>query len=390
MQYEPPYGTTGNTSYVNGNPATGQQGSIPPAAAIQNPMTEIVNAITNSGFTPSDGDLEQLSRALRQGNNYLVATGTANNYSVTSNLPLDTYRQGLTLRVQIPISNTGDSFINVDGLGPRHIINTSGTNLASGQMAAGGIVELTDDGTEFQLVNGSVSGSTGPTGATGATGPAGPSSPTRILYLAPGSGNITVAGSGETRAKVKGWGGGGGGGGSFGVNSGGAGGGGGGYFECLVTGLTATQVIPWTVGSGGNGGTGAPTGGSNGGGTTFGTYATANGGGGGGGGTSGPSVGGGGGGTGSLAGGVNGFTVQGGPGGAAAEVVVQPGSVTGIYAGAGGASFGASVSQPALSTQLVPTVGFAGNPFGGGGQGGGWGAGGAVGAEGFLIVEMLP
>ena len=390
MQYEPPYGTAGNTPYVNGNPATGQQGSIPPAAAIQNPQTEIVNAISNSGFTPSDADLQQLSRAIRQGNNYLVASGTANNYAVTSDLPLDEYRAGLTLRVLIPISNTGDSYINVDGLGQRHIINTNGTNLASGQMAAAGIVELTDDGTEYQLVNGSVSGATGPAGATGPTGPAGPSSPTRLLYFGPGSGNLTVASSGETRAKVRGWGGGGGGGGSYGVGSGGAGGGGGGYFEIYVTGLTASQSIAWSVGGPGAGGNASPTGGGNGGGTVFGAYATANGGGGGGAGSSTFSLAPGAGGTYSIESGVAGFGIVGGGGGSAAEISVPTGDGIGIYAGAGGAAFGTSVTQPGLSTQSVANIGFPGNAFGGGGEGGGWGAQGASGAEGFLIVEMLP
>ena len=65
MKYQNPYGTTGtNIPYINGNPATGVEGSIPPAAAIQYPMTEIVNVITNAGLTPSDSDLQQLWEAI--------------------------------------------------------------------------------------------------------------------------------------------------------------------------------------------------------------------------------------------------------------------------------------------------------------------------------------
>lgn len=393
MQYENPYGVFSPypAPYINGNPATGVAGSIPDAAVFQNPQTEIVNAITLSGFTPTDNDLFQLSRAIRQGNNYEVASGTANNYAVTTNLQLAGYEAGLTIRVQIPITNTGDSYINIDGLGLRHIINTNGTILAAGQLVASGIAELVDDGTELQLVNGSGGGATGPAGATGAAGPAGPGSPVRILYEGPGtSGTLTVASSGETRAKVRGWAGGGGGGGSFGANSGGAGGGGGGFFEILVTGLTPSQTISWSVGSGGAAGNASPTGGGNGGGTVFGIYATANGGGGGGPGNGTFSVAPGFGGTVALGGGAVGLTVTGYGGGAAALINVPAGSGYGIYAGVGGGTFGTSTTGPGLSDSVQGNTGLPGNSPGGGAMGGGWGAAGAAGGGGFLIIEMLP
>ena len=47
MQYNGPFDqpTNPNASYVNGNPATGTQGSIPPAASIEFDQREIVNVI---------------------------------------------------------------------------------------------------------------------------------------------------------------------------------------------------------------------------------------------------------------------------------------------------------------------------------------------------------
>lgn len=67
MEYVPPInGDTGNPDrpYINANPGTGIQGSIPPAAAIEHPMREIVNAITAAGLTPDPNDLTQLGQII--------------------------------------------------------------------------------------------------------------------------------------------------------------------------------------------------------------------------------------------------------------------------------------------------------------------------------------
>lgn len=158
MKYEQPFGITDpNASYINGNPSTGVQGSIPPAAAFEFPMREIVAMITNSGFTPSDNDLAQLSRALRQGNNFgLAATvgGNANVLTLTNAaLPLDTYRNGLTLRVQIPSANTGPVTINVDNLGAINILRNNGAQLSAGDLPANSVVEIIYVNGNFQIVN---------------------------------------------------------------------------------------------------------------------------------------------------------------------------------------------------------------------------------------------
>ena len=79
MKYQPPYGITDpNAGYINGNPAAGIEGSIPPAAAFEFPMREIVSAIQYSNFTPSDGDLQQLLKAIRsQFLNFVVDQGAS-------------------------------------------------------------------------------------------------------------------------------------------------------------------------------------------------------------------------------------------------------------------------------------------------------------------------
>lgn len=65
MQYTQPFGVTDpNASYVNGNPATGTAGSIPPGPALEAPQREIVHCITQAGISPNAGDLTQLWQAI--------------------------------------------------------------------------------------------------------------------------------------------------------------------------------------------------------------------------------------------------------------------------------------------------------------------------------------
>jgi len=59
----PPLGTY--PRYVNGDPVTGTEGSIPPATAFDETQIEIVNVISNVGLTPDHNDLTQLWQAIQ-------------------------------------------------------------------------------------------------------------------------------------------------------------------------------------------------------------------------------------------------------------------------------------------------------------------------------------
>lgn len=65
MLYNPPLGGGVNDPYIDGNPATGVEGSDVPAAAIEYPQREIINALTAAGLNPSNGDLTQLLQAIK-------------------------------------------------------------------------------------------------------------------------------------------------------------------------------------------------------------------------------------------------------------------------------------------------------------------------------------
>lgn len=60
------YNSDPDAPYVNGNPATGEEGSIPPYEAVDHPQKELHHLIAYSGQTPSHQDLEQVRKAIKK------------------------------------------------------------------------------------------------------------------------------------------------------------------------------------------------------------------------------------------------------------------------------------------------------------------------------------
>lgn len=79
MKYNPPYGSSSaDAPYINATP--GQKGSPVPAEAIEYTQREIVNAIKQSGLTPSNENLGQLYQAMQRavlGGAYTLPAATA-------------------------------------------------------------------------------------------------------------------------------------------------------------------------------------------------------------------------------------------------------------------------------------------------------------------------
>jgi hypothetical protein len=168
MKYVPPYGMESepDAPYINGDPSVGRMGSIPPAAAFENPMRELVNVITYNGLVPDDGDLAQVAEGVRsQRANYVEDTGSVNNLSVALKPPLGSYSIGLPLRVKVLNTNTGVATINA-GAGTVPIKKPTGAAVAAGDLPAGGLIELVYDGSTFQMINFGGAGGTGGTDNT--------------------------------------------------------------------------------------------------------------------------------------------------------------------------------------------------------------------------------
>jgi hypothetical protein len=176
VKYQPPHGISDpNAPYINGNPALGQQGSIPPAAVFEQPQREIVGVVEKSGFVTSDIDLLQLAKGIRsQRLNYAVDTGTANNIVVVFDPPFvqptNPYTVGLELHVRIRFTtinldpggtDSGLTSINA-GAGNVRVRRMNGADRNPGDLTQGAIATLVYDGTGFQLSNFGGAGSTGP------------------------------------------------------------------------------------------------------------------------------------------------------------------------------------------------------------------------------------
>src|SRR4051812_42459906 len=165
LKYNQPYGISDpNGSYINGNPATGQMGSIPPAESIEYPQREIVNLIASAALAaPANTDLKQLAKAVQSSRLlYGADAGTSNAYQITLNPAPDALVAGMMFLVKIGNANTGPSVLNVNGLGPKPIVHHDGTDLRPGELAAGAMELFAYDGVKYELAWSGISSGAGP------------------------------------------------------------------------------------------------------------------------------------------------------------------------------------------------------------------------------------
>lgn len=159
MQYNQPFDQASNPNapYNNGNPATGTQGSIVPAAAVEYPQREIVNAITDIGLaTPSNTDLHQLSAATRfMRPQYVLDTGGVNTMQIAmSPSPL---LWAIPLCFFVLAANTttiSNPTISIVGIGSSvPIVRRDNTQLFPGDIKSGSVYLMVFDGTSVRVVS---------------------------------------------------------------------------------------------------------------------------------------------------------------------------------------------------------------------------------------------
>jgi len=85
---------------------------------------------------------------------FAADTGVADAYAVTLPFTLGNYVEGLTIAFKAVNANTGAATLNVNGLGVKDIRKSGAAVLASGDIAAGQIIELVYDGARFQSTSG--------------------------------------------------------------------------------------------------------------------------------------------------------------------------------------------------------------------------------------------
>ena len=132
-------------------------GSSLTAAEFNEIPDELEQVITDSGQTPSSGDLTQVSKGITNlvGNgDYYTDSGTADAkvLSVISpNQSPTAYRTGMKIRFSVNTTNTGSCTINVATLGNKALKSSAGDALVAGDLVASEDVEAFYDGTDFLL-----------------------------------------------------------------------------------------------------------------------------------------------------------------------------------------------------------------------------------------------
>ena len=176
MQYNPPYGKEADTSYIDGNPPFGVEGSIIPALAIELTQREIVNLILKSQLAPTNADTTQLSRSVQVDRvNWAIDTGTLNHIVVTLDPAPASLVEGLKVWTLIKFTNTGACDVTCNGI-VKPLLTQGLVNLPTGVIVALGIAIIVYDGTQWQLMLGTAAtgGPAGPQGVAGAAGIQGP------------------------------------------------------------------------------------------------------------------------------------------------------------------------------------------------------------------------
>lgn len=132
---------------------------MPAKVTIPNTFATATTAIPLSQL---DGNFSNVNAAINNAltySNYALDTGTANNYAITITGQTTTYAAGIRFQFKAANTNTGASTLNVNAQGATTIVTTTGAALAAGAIASGAIVDVMYDGTNFQLLNDSGSGS---------------------------------------------------------------------------------------------------------------------------------------------------------------------------------------------------------------------------------------
>ncbi|SCB41733.1 hypothetical protein GA0061102_10354 [Rhizobium miluonense] len=141
-----------NAPYVNGNPSSGIQGSIIPAAAVEYPQRELIALIQAAGFTPSNTDLAQVAKAIQSGLlNFAVAGGTAGALTASITPAPTALFAGLSVVIKTTLAASGATTLNLNSLGNKPVVWGDQTIPVANDWGAGSLLELRFDGASFQI-----------------------------------------------------------------------------------------------------------------------------------------------------------------------------------------------------------------------------------------------
>ena len=99
-------------------------------------------------------NMAAIARLYADINGTLDTTGSANTYLLAPNVTYAAYARGDMFRIEINVTNTGASTLNVSSLGAKNILKANGDALLAGDLVAGGVYDVVYDGTQFRLLGG--------------------------------------------------------------------------------------------------------------------------------------------------------------------------------------------------------------------------------------------
>lgn len=141
------FGQLSRTSFAGTvNASTVQKGIV------QLPTQAQVDAKTATGSTSALLALTPDKQRSTLLSDYVADSGAANAYVITPSPAVTAYTTGQIFTFKATNANTTTSTLNVSALGVKTIKKLGATNLASGDIAAGSIVEVEYDGTNFQML----------------------------------------------------------------------------------------------------------------------------------------------------------------------------------------------------------------------------------------------
>ena len=135
--------------------------------------------------------------------NYLTSVSGTNAITATAPVSLSAYVAGQTFRFIAAGANTGAVTLNLNAIGAKAVTRDGTTALVTGDILAGGVYQVTYDGTQFQLTNSSnasvqvTSFSAGTTGLTPNTATTGAVTLGGTLNVANGGTGLTSFTSGQ-------------------------------------------------------------------------------------------------------------------------------------------------------------------------------------------------
>jgi hypothetical protein len=157
--------SVGDTWYKDCSSLLAQDGTAWKSAANNGYLAQFRALIRGNGQTIAGADiiptnnandsmmLQSVQNLIQRGlPRFGVDTGAVNALVVALSPGLQEYKAGTSIKVLVLNTNTGAAQINVNGLGERNITRQDLSALQQGDLLAGSVVTLDDDGTEFQLL----------------------------------------------------------------------------------------------------------------------------------------------------------------------------------------------------------------------------------------------